>query len=439
MSPAAPASSTFELLRTARLRAVGTYFLRTRPLVALSGAGANAVLLFSSDAATEARVLVGGSLAVLLSFFALEAIRFRRAEASEQWLFGSLALTAAALGVGCGASGGLASPFLPLLLTPVVVGFAAFGRSARSTGLFLLGAIVLAGLGGLALAGPESAGAPIDGPHARAMTLVSAVVALVLMRLGVAELAESYVGTGRALDRLRLEVLDEALRRARDAEALGAKVAHEIRNPLTSIKGLGQLVRAELTDPRALRRLDVLLAEVERVDALASGYLSLARPLHDLLPEELDAVALVDDVLALLEARAAAAGVRLVRRGATHAPLRADPRRLREALLNLAENALRAMPRGGTLCVTLDAQGASVRVVVADDGEGMSLERLAALGRPFEPGREDGTGLGVAIARGAAVQHGGALRFESEVGRGTRAILELPLTPGAGLGATEAP
>lgn len=424
MTALATPSSTFEHLRTTRLRAVGSHFLRTRPLVALVAGGLNAAILLTSDAPPSTRLYVPVCLGSLVAFFVAEALFLRGREASEGWLLTSFALTAIALGVGCAASGGLASPFVPLVLTPIVVGFAAFGRDRRSAGLFVLGALVLGGLG-------FSASTPIDAVHARAMTLVATLASLVLVRLGVAELAESYVETGRALDRLRLDVLDEALRRGRDAEALGAKVAHEIKNPLTSVKGLGQLVRQDLTDERARKRLDVLLAEVDRIDALATGYLSLARPLHDLELEPIDLVALVDDVLVLLEARADAARVTLSRTGESEARLSADPRRLREAILNLAENAIRAMPRGGALVMRVETTGSAFRLIVDDEGEGMSEERLRALGRPFEPGRADGTGLGVVIARSAAVQHGGTLGFESRVGRGTRATLELARTPGA--------
>jgi signal transduction histidine kinase len=193
---------------------------------------------------------------------------------------------------------------------------------------------------------------------------------------------------------------------------------------------LGQLLRQDLDGERAQKRLDVLLAEVERVDDLARGYLSLSRPLHDLRLEKVDLVQLVEGLVALLEARARAANVRLELRGERSLPLEADPRRVREALLNLAENALRAMPDGGTLAFVIEARPSGARILVEDEGVGASDEALAALGKAFEPGG-DGTGLGVAIARGAIGQHGGTLAVERRVPRGLRAIVSWPRTPGA--------
>ena len=107
-------------------------------------------------------------------------------------------------------------------------------------------------------------------------------------------------------------------------------------------------------------------------------------------------------------------------------PLVADPRRLKEALLNLAANALEATPAGGTLGLRWGEDAGGAWLTLQDSGRGMSAQVLARVGTPFFTTREKGTGLGVVLARSVLAQHGGSLTFESEEGRGTRVTLRLP-------------
>lgn len=162
---------------------------------------------------------------------------------------------------------------------------------------------------------------------------------------------------------------------------------------------------------------------------MLEDYLSFARPLSDLTPAAFDARVLLEDVAGVLEARTRdkALRVRILGQPLT---LWADRQRLRDALLNLALNSVRALRRGGTL--TLGAERSPGRVVlsVVDDGPGIQTEMLSRLGKPFATDTAGGTGLGVMLAQSVARQHGGALRFESEPGVGTTALLELPLETG---------
>ena len=106
----------------------------------------------------------------------------------------------------------------------------------------------------------------------------------------------------------------------------------------------------------------------------------------------------------------------------------ADPRRLREAFFNLVANAIDATPPGGSVEVEIVRGDGGARVVVRDSGRGMTREVLDRLGTPFFTTRDQGTGLGVAMARAAFVQHGGSLEYSSEVGRGTVATATVPFT-----------
>jgi signal transduction histidine kinase len=154
--------------------------------------------------------------------------------------------------------------------------------------------------------------------------------------------------------------------------------------------------------------------------------LSFARPLSDLSIEAVEVSALLADVSLVLEARAAEKDVRVLSSAAI-LEIWADRQRLRDALLNLALNAVIALPHGGKLELRATRVASGVQLIVDDDGPGMSDEQLAILGQPFASGTHGGTGLGVMLAESVARQHGGSLRFESALGAGTRAILSLPL------------
>lgn len=416
----------YDAVRSSQIRAVGTAFLRARPWVVAPGAALNVACMLTAGAPPAQVRATGLGIAALLVFFIHEAVRFRRVPVREDQLRRSLIITAAALLFACAATGGLRSPLVVLLLAPVGVAFAAFGRGRTNAAL-------LAGvLGGLAVLSFLSEGTPwpaIPGPQAAVMTLGSVAVTLVLLWLGVTGLTAAYARSGEDLGRARDAMLDAMTDRMRGAESLGARVAHEIRNPLTAIKGLVQLLARGEPSERDRKRLDVVLAEVDRVEDTLNAYLAFARPLDELRPAPIALAALLHDLAALLEARAAAARVHL-HIEADDAAIVGDPRRLQEALLNLASNALEAMPDGGALTLVAARVADGARVEVRDEGRGMTPEQLARLGTPFVTTRPGGTGLGVALARAVVAQHGGRMLHRSAPGRGTQVTLLMPAQPG---------
>jgi signal transduction histidine kinase len=243
----------------------------------------------------------------------------------------------------------------------------------------------------------------------------------------------------RALDASREEIVRareslarDAFARAREMEQLSAQLSHELKNPLGAIKTLVQLSARDATDAKSRERLGIAETQIERMNAILKEYLSFARPFGKLQRERVDLGALVEELLQLLAPDAASSGVVLRRRGETRVD--ADPRRLKEALINLVANAVQATPRGGTVEIEIGRRDNAVEIAVRDSGFGMPPEVLEKIGTPFFTTRENGTGLGVALARAAFVQHGGALQYTSAVGRGTTALGILPL-PGRDDGA----
>ncbi len=408
--------------RDARLRAVGTAFLRLRPWI-VAPMMANTVATLALTGAPRRQV---ATLAVMfslaLSFFAREAVQGRRRLVTARELFASFAITLGGITLACLATGALASPVVPMLFAPTVLAFAAFGRDRRSDALFALFALSVAAL----------ALVPSGVPFPRVSTvahrwvlLVCALDAALLLRVGVAGLSDAYALAQRDLSQASDALVDAAHARTRTLETLGAQVAHEIKNPLAAVRGLVELLTESTTDARQRRRLDVAAGEVARIERIVQDYLSFARPLSalDLAPMDLGAV--VSDVARALDAYAARRGVALSSQGPS-LPLVADARRVKDCVLNLCVNAIDATPAGGAVTLSWAREHTLAKVVVRDAGPGLDADALAKLGTPFYTTREGGTGLGVHLARQAAEQHGGSLTFTSARGEGTVATLQLP-------------
>jgi signal transduction histidine kinase len=225
---------------------------------------------------------------------------------------------------------------------------------------------------------------------------------------------------------LREERVSEAIAQLRRLQSVGAKVAHELKNPLASIKGLCQLVARTPESERTQERLTVVASEISRMETILNEYLSFSRPLEDIRPEAIDLNVLARDVLDVLDGRAVGAGVSLALEGSAPT-VQGDPRRLKEALINLVSNAIEATPNGGSVALRVRGTTAGVQLDVQDSGRGISPEDLERLGTSFFTTRPNGTGLGVVLAQGVITQHGGSLAYASAVGKGTTATIKLPL------------
>lgn len=334
-----------------------------------------------------------------------------------------LVFKAIAMAIGVAVTGGLSSPMVVILPTPILLAWTVYGWGRHA---MVVAATVIATLPVLLLLPDAWTHPPLSRPAFELLVAWFSFLAVLGMTSQIARLHRGLRTTSASLDRVRDGVLDDAARRRRALEVVGARLAHDLKNPLAAIKSLLQLERDQhARDERSHRRHAVLLAEVERMEALVRDYLSYSRPLDELEPEDVALAEVVDEVITVLDGRAEASGVRLTRRGDV-GRVRVDPRRLKEALLNLVSNALEATPRGGRVEVRCERADVGVRVVVSDTGRGMTPAVAARVGTPFFTTRDGGTGLGVVIARSVIVQHGGTLDFADRPGGGTDATVLLP-------------
>lgn len=320
-------------------------------------------------------------------------------------------------------TGGLHSPLLVIL-----VGFSgalmSYGWS-RATKI-ALAAVILAvvAMGTL----PRAWFGPPAREPAYTMLVALTVIAVAALNTGVfVMLTRELRAVHGEIDRAHEEMAAAARARARELEQLSARLSHELKNPLGAIKTLVQLSAREAGNERSRESLGVAEAEIDRMNAILKEYLSFSRPFESLRREPVALGALADEIIQILSAQAAAKRVALERHG--DAQLEADARRLKEALFNLVANALEATPAGGSVGVEIGERDGAISLSVRDSGRGMSKDVLDRLGTPFFTTRDQGTGLGVALARAAFVQHGGTLEYVSADGVGTTATGTLPVAP----------
>ena len=333
-----------------------------------------------------------------------------------------------------GVTGGLRSPFLIGLPAAFVT---LYGVTGWSPIVWTITALNVVGLLALTFAPAAALGPTIPSPVFDFLAVATVVGTVVTNFSTITVQQRARAASEAALARARELVFTQLCQRTRDMEQVGASLSHELRNPLQAIKVLVQLSAREVQGQRARERLNVAEAEIERMQALINDYLSFSRPFEKLKPQPVDMASLCDEVFSVLRERATACDIALTRDG--NARVQVDPRRLREALHNLVSNAIDASPRGSSVRVEITAVAGSARISVRDSGKGMSAETLQRIGTPFFTTREDGTGLGVALARAVFLQHGGSLEYESQPGAGTTAVALLPLlAAGSGVDAARA-
>ena len=237
-------------------------------------------------------------------------------------------------------------------------------------------------------------------------------------------------------ERKRLEA--EKLRSERLAVigAMSAKLAHEIRNPLSSITLNLDLVRDEIdalakdrpaagTEAHAL--LQALDAEVRRIQRVTEDYLQFAR-LPKPQREPISLNQMLNDGLAFMQSLLAATHIELHTRLAPNLPaFPADESQLWQAVLNLIRNAIEAMPDGGELTVATTRNGNSLLLSIADTGKGMTIEEQHQIFKPFFSTKAGGTGLGLPLTQQIVTEHGGSITCETAPNRGTTFVIELPL------------
>ena len=404
----------------------GQRFVKKRPFFLGFIFISNITVLAIAGFPRQRLMALAAIVSVPLTISVVSALRSRQQDRRltpvSLWMW--LALASVFITGALAATGGLRSPLMPVAVVPVIITVAVFRWTGAAR--LLVGAFALAVLLLLALP-PWLTGPAIPYPYFELMISLNLIVCVSFGCHTILAVSEGFSTASATLESVRERALENATRRVRSLEQVSAKVAHELKNPLAAIKSLLQLESDTACDARSQRRLEVMTREVARMEGIMRDYLSFSRPLEDLRLGSVDLATVADNVVALLEGRAAATGVTIERRGKS-VMLAGDGRRLEEAVLNLAANALEATPRGGLVSLEIDRHESGSVLRVRDNGKGMSATVLEKLGTPFFTTRPDGTGLGVVLARAVITQHGGQLEWKSVPGAGTTATVVFPPT-----------
>jgi PAS domain S-box-containing protein len=225
---------------------------------------------------------------------------------------------------------------------------------------------------------------------------------------------------------------EEVLHRQDKLAAVGqlaAGVAHEIRNPLTSMKGYAEFLTLDEKDPERLEFINIILDEIERVNTIVEDFMVLAKPKMVEL-EEKNVVPVIKNVVSLLEFEARKKHVKL----SFECPheiiqIECDENRLKQVFLNFIKNGIEAMPNGGELHVKTMIHDNNVQISIQDTGVGIPKEKLKQIGEPFYTTKKNGNGLGLMVSFKIIENHNGKVFVESEPNKGTTFNILLPAKP----------
>ena len=246
----------------------------------------------------------------------------------------------------------------------------------------------------------------------------------------------------------RIIAIEEQLRRSEKLSTLGemaAVLAHEIRNPLGSIRGTAEILRDEYLpgDPKH-EFIEIQIKETERLNHVVEDFLRMARQ----QPMELSDCSIREElatIVTLVAKDAQDRGISLrLEPNAEQAVVRGDGEKLRQGFLNIVINALQATPAGGVVQISChkappplqgegrggDGVGSCFEITFRDSGSGIAPENLQRIFEPFYTTKPDGTGLGMAVTRKIIEAHGGRLDIQSKVGQGTTVSVSLPIMAG---------
>lgn len=238
-------------------------------------------------------------------------------------------------------------------------------------------------------------------------------------------------------DITELKNLEAELKHKETLAAIGelsANMAHEIRNPLASLKGsIEMLKEGTLTKDHGEKLMNIALSEMDRLNKIITDFLTYSRPKN---PEffRFDLHTMIDEIIELIKSATMNTDTISIRKEFSGpGEIVADPQKLRQVFLNLGMNAIESMPEGGELTISTRYSKDTVVVSVKDSGVGIPKENLKEIFYPFFTTKDKGTGLGLSIAYRIIEEHNGRITVKSRPGQGTAFEVALPVAPDGSL------
>jgi two-component system, sporulation sensor kinase E len=208
---------------------------------------------------------------------------------------------------------------------------------------------------------------------------------------------------------------------------LAAGIAHEIRNPMTALKGFIQLLQGSIKEDYSMY-FNVIMSELKRIESIITEFLVLAKP-QAIQYQQNDVCKIMQDTIDLINVQAMMHNVQIVADFAPQLPLiYCEPNQLKQVFINILKNAIEVMPKGGDITVRIwQIDRNHIRISITDQGCGIPQDKIKKLGEPFYTTKERGTGLGLMVSYKIIEEHQGKIDVESEVGVGTTFYITLPI------------
>ncbi|WP_166239868.1 ATP-binding protein [Paenibacillus turpanensis] len=208
------------------------------------------------------------------------------------------------------------------------------------------------------------------------------------------------------------------------AGLLAASIAHELRNPLTAIKGFFHMLKG-MGGGKELY-YQVIDEELSRIEQISSELLTLAKP-HSENRKRHDMVQLIREVQILLSSQSVMKNIEIiVQTDREQLYIHCEATKMKQVFINLIKNAIEAMKQGGDIVINVTGSEKYIQIEVIDQGSGIPQELIEKIGEPFYTTKEKGTGIGLMVCYQIIESHGGTIRIDSEVGRGTTFTITLP-------------
>lgn len=207
---------------------------------------------------------------------------------------------------------------------------------------------------------------------------------------------------------------------------LAAGVAHEIRNPLTTLKGFAQMMN-ENTDPESNKRYSkIMIDEINRINFIVSEFMVLSKP-HIVHFALTDISQSIKNVITLLNTQAIINNIEIIPEFVGDEFLiKCEENQIKQVIANLIKNSIEALPRGGKIQIRMEQQDNNLVISVIDNGVGISRENLPLLGTPFYTTKTEGTGLGLMVSKKIIQNHNGKFEIKSVPNIATTVTITLP-------------
>lgn len=325
------------------------------------------------------------------------------------------------LGLIIGVQSFITGSFVPIILLNYTIIFILFLSLRKFYSHKSLKNKLLIGLGVILIVGTTRAGALLIGG-----SLEQIILLLIYTFVSFIALAGTiYI---IEMTNFQLKTINE-LHKAEKFSAisqLAASVAHEIRNPMTTIRGFMQILQNDRSLPGNYDMfLSVSLQELDRTQTIIDNFLSLAKP-NNSRKHHLDLTALLYQIIEFMKPYAHMANINISSEIEENLQVNADSQEVRQLLINIIKNGIEAMEDGGNFTIHAYIRNEDIYIELVDEGIGMNKKQLERLGNPYYSTKEKGTGLGLMISYDIVNRMKGSIKVDSQMGIGTKFTILLP-------------